>query len=203
MSASTLLSKTPTANRLFYINFARNPGPINITTLIPTQTFVDPRSVHPYRIRTQRKLQAFDASKLHWTVSVPVDVSKSAYIRNRVGRRVREAFRQELRRAGWESDGRVVPSGDGEGVKTPSFNLSGALKLGLVKDSFALTATIEEVRSNAAWAVRAVAALQKDGRKDSGSNSRGVPRNNKGKGTGAGKKAAPPGLNIHRARTKE
>lgn len=184
-----LVSKATSApaRRLLFINFERNAQPINVTTLRPTLNFTDPNSTHPYAIRTKRKLSAFDASKLHWAVSTPLDLSKSAYIRNRAARRVREAFRRELHRAGWDSEGRRLAEGGEEGGEGTQRGwkgrLSGALKLGLVKDSFALTASEEEVRMNVAWALRTVISKQRDaGANDKAPNARGGARNYHGKG---------------------
>jgi hypothetical protein len=145
-------------DRLFYFNYEKNPQPINVTTLVPTTTFADFKSSHPFHIRTARRLEQFDPTKLHWSVASPVDLSKSALVRKTAARRVREAFREELRRAGWSSDGQRRPEGGLDGT-VRSYDLSGALKLGLVKESFAVTATSEEVRRSASWAVKTLSGL--------------------------------------------
>lgn len=145
-------------DRLFFFNYEKNPQPVNITTLVPTTTFADPRSSHPYHIRTTRRLDQFDPTKLHWSVAAPVDLSKSVLVRRTAGRRVREAFRQELHRAGWNSDGQRRPEGGSDG-NVRDFDLRGALRLGLVKEAFAVTATSEEVRQSASWAVKTLSGL--------------------------------------------
>jgi hypothetical protein len=152
------LNLSATRDRLFYFNYEKNPQPINVTTLFPTTTFADPRGNHPHHIKTTRRLRQFDPTKLHWTVAAPVDLSKSAFVRKTAARRVREAFQQELRREGWDPDGRRRLEGGADG-NVRSFDLSGALKMGLVKDAFAVTATSEEVKESVGTAVSTLLRL--------------------------------------------
>ena len=140
-------------DRLFHFNYDKKPKPINVTTLIPTTTFADSKSNHPFHIKTTRRLAQFDPTKLHWTVTSNVDLSKSALVRKTAARRVREAFRQELRLAGWNDDGRRRSEGGPDGI-VRNFDLSGALRLHLTKEAFALTATSEEVRQSSSFAVK-------------------------------------------------
>jgi len=148
-------------DRLFFFNYEKNPKPINVTTLIPTGVFADFKSSHPFHIKTTRRLAQFDPAKLHWTVTSPADLSKSALVRRTAARRVREAFRQELRRAGWNDDGRRTPEGGPDGT-VPSFDLNGALRLNLVKEAIAVTATSEEVRQSAIFAVKTLAGFHSE-----------------------------------------
>lgn len=147
-----------TRDRIFHFNYEKKPNPINITTLIPTTTFADVKSNHPFHIKTTRRLAQFDPTKLHWTVTSNVDLSKSALVRKTAARRVREAFRQELRIAGWNDDGQRRPEGGPDGI-VRSFDLSGALRLHLAKEAFAVTATSEEVRQSASFAVKKLSEL--------------------------------------------
>ena len=147
-----------TRDRIFHFNYEKKPNPINITTLIPTTTFADVKSNHPFHIKTTRRLAQFDPTKLHWTVTSNVDLSKSALVRKTAARRVREAFRQELRIAGWNDDGQRRPEGGPDGT-VRNFDLSGALRLHLSKEAFAVTATSEEVRQSASFAVKKLSEL--------------------------------------------
>jgi hypothetical protein len=176
MSRATIFAPS-TRNRLFYFNHEQHAAPINVATLTPTINLADARNWHPYQIRMARKLAEFDPTKLHWSVAVPHALSKSAFVRNTAGRRVREAFRQELRRAGWDSDGRRLPQGGQDG-QVQKFDLSGAVKLGLVKEPCAVTATIEEVRQCASWAVETLFAT----------HNKGMPQQNRGPSKDAGRK---------------
>jgi len=151
-----------TRDRLFFLNHEKHATPINTTTLTPTTVITDARACHPYHVRMVRKLENFDPTKLHWAVAAPQALSRSAFVRKTAARRVREAFRQELRREGWDSDGRRLPEGGQDG-RIQSFDLSGAFRLGLVKEAYAVTATAEEVRQSASWAVKTlVASHRKD-----------------------------------------
>ena len=85
-------------------------------------------------------------------------MSKSALVRKTAARRVREAFRQELRIAGWNDDGQRRPEGGRDGT-VRNFDLSGALRLHLSKEAFAVTATSEEVRQSASFAVKKLSEL--------------------------------------------
>lgn len=163
MSKTISKANTSGRNRLFFLNYEKNPLPLNTTTLPPTRAIALPRSADAYHIRTVRRLEAFDPTKLHWSVIAPYDLSKSALVRRTSARRVREAFRQELRLAGWDSEGRRTPEGGPDG-RQRSCDLSGALKLALVKDAFAVTASTEEVRQSASWAVKRLFALQSEDR---------------------------------------
>lgn len=168
---SRATSSTPiTRERLFFLNHEKHANPINTTTLTPTSVVIaDPRGCHPYHVRTVRKLENFDPTKLHWSVAAPYALSRSAFVRKTAARRVREAFRQELRREGWDSDGRRLPQGGQDG-RIQSFDLSGALRLGLVKEAYAVTATAEEVRQSASWAVKTLVATH---RRDMSQQKRG------------------------------
>jgi hypothetical protein len=166
-----------TRNRLFFLNHEQHAAPINVASLTPTTNLADARHWHPYQIRMARKLANFDPTKLHWSVAAPHALSKSAFVRNTAARRVREAFRQELRRAGWDSDGRRLPQGGQDG-RVQRFDLSGALKLGLVKEPYAVTATIEEVRQCASWAVETLFAT----------HNKGMPQQNRGSSKDASRK---------------
>jgi hypothetical protein len=170
-------------DRLFFFNYEKNPKPINVTTLVPTTLFADFKSCHPFHIRTTRRLDEFNPTKLHWTVTSPLDLSKSALVRRTAARRIREAFRQELRTAGWNDDGRRIPEGGLDG-NVRDFDLSGALRLNLVKEACVVTATSEEVRESASLAVKTLLGLhskdkqqdkrpnrQYSGRKGSGNRS--------------------------------
>jgi hypothetical protein len=172
ISRATTSFSPPTRNRLFFLNHEQHPAPINIASLTPTINLADARHCHPYQIRMVRKLANFDPTKLHWSVAVPHGLSKSAFVRDTAARRVREAFRQELRRAGWDSDGRRLPQGGQDG-RTQRFDLSGAVKLGLVKEPYAVTATTEEVRQSASWAVQTLFATHS---KNTSHQNRGVSR---------------------------
>ena len=159
----------PNRNRLFFLNHEQHAAPINVATLTPTINLADARHWHPYQIRMARKLANFDPTKLHWSVATPHALSKSAFVRDTAARRVREAFRQELRRAGWDSDGRRLPQGGQDG-RVQKFDLSGALRLGLVKEPYAVTATAEEVRQSASWAVKTLFAT----------HNKAMPQQNRG-----------------------
>lgn len=159
-------------DRLFFFNYEKNPKPINVTTLVPTTLFVDFKSCHPFHIKTTRRLDQFDPTKLHWTVTSPLDLSKSALVRRTAARRVREAFRQELRCAGWNDDGRRIPEGGLDGT-VRDFDLRGALRLNLVKEPVVVTATSEEIRESASLAVKTLLGLHsKDKQQDKRPNRR-------------------------------
>jgi hypothetical protein len=155
------MAKPLLRSRIFWFNYDRHPNSFNVTTLISTTTFVDPKRHHPHFIKTTRRLRDFDPTKLHWSATAPTDLSKSALVRKTSARRVREAFKEELRHQGWNSDGTRRPEGGLDG-RVRGFDLSGALRLGLVKDANAVTATTEEVRESVRWAVRTLCGLQKD-----------------------------------------
>ena len=87
---------------------------------------------------------------------------------------MREAFKDELRRAGWDSEGKRRAEG-GENGRVRDFDLKGALRIGLTKDPAALTASAEEIRLSARWAVGRLVAMQYDG---GGSQKRGVHQRN-------------------------
>jgi hypothetical protein len=111
---------------LFHFGFERNPRPINIATLFTTSMFADPGSRHPFHIRTVRRLKDFDATKLHWRVSSPMDLSKSGFVRDKAAKRVRQAFKDELKHMGWDAEGRRLPQTE-ETVAAREFDLSGAI----------------------------------------------------------------------------
>ncbi|KAK3711567.1 hypothetical protein LTR37_009558 [Vermiconidia calcicola] len=109
---------------------------------------------HPLYLRTQRRLQTFDPNILHWNVICPLDVSKKAVVRNWTRRRVKEAFKAELKARGLESDGKFVEDGR-RGAK-------GALMMVVDKRKAAeiIQATGQEVREECGWVVRKILAMQ-------------------------------------------
>ncbi|KAF2160139.1 hypothetical protein M409DRAFT_29434 [Zasmidium cellare ATCC 36951] len=134
------------------------PNAINYTTFASTRAIAeDP--YHPYHIRTRRRLEAFDPSKLHWRVHVPMDVSKKSAIRNWAKKRVRRAIERELERGGFETDGGVKDGGEGEGMR-------GALLVILSKDpKAALPFTDEQVKGDVATLLESVRERQRRGQR--------------------------------------
>ncbi|OQO06972.1 hypothetical protein B0A48_07538 [Cryoendolithus antarcticus] len=147
------------AKKLLYINFDPRPRPLNIATLETTRNLAGPSSKHPFHIRTQRRLASFDPSKLHWRVLTPAGLSKSAYVRDKVGKRIKEAFKDELRRLGWSPDGRRLAV-EGTGAEQER-DLCGAALIGVVKDPIAITASMNEVRESVSQAVRKIVQEQR------------------------------------------
>lgn len=168
-------------DRLFFFNYDRNPSPINVTTLIPTTQIADLRNSHPYQIRTLRRLDQFDPTKLHLSVVAPVDLAKSVFVRRTITRRIKEAFRQELRRQGWNPDGKRRLEGGPDG-NVKNFDLSGALRLGLVKDAHVLTATSEDVKHSVTWAVRTLMGLHNNNDNERPQNKRPVRQDSRWRG---------------------
>lgn len=136
--------------------FESNPRPINCCTHGTTREFAENPS-HPYHIKTSRKLAAFDKSKLHWSVSASIDVSKKKVVRSWVKRRVEEAVRAELKERGWARDGTILEqdlaAGD-KGSSRASSPLKGALKIYMAPDrrKEVVTATGDEVRRDV-WSI--------------------------------------------------
>lgn len=161
------LGRFTTRGRLFYLNYERHPGPINVTTAASTVGVAT--SPHPLQIRTRRRHRDFDAGVLHWRVNAPADLSKSAFVRDRVKRRVREAFLAELKDRGWQTDGSVSHTGDAAG-KVQETPLKGAAMLALLKDDFVIEAPMHEVRKQVSWAVDRLVAWQGEGAKPSWSS---------------------------------
>lgn len=145
--------------RLFYLNYERNPQPLNVASQGPTLGILN--SPHPFQIRTARRLRDFDPNKLHWRVGTPVDLSKSAFVRDRVRRRVREAVAAELKERGWEKDGRICARGGGDG-RVQELVLRGAAFLSLLKDSDVLGVSAQEVREHVRWAVSKIVEWQSE-----------------------------------------
>jgi len=159
-----------------------NPRPINCTTLTSTKDFANDPS-HPFHIRTQRRLQAFDPKKLHWRVQCPMDVSRRAFVRNWAVKRVKTAIAQRLgaRDGKQEENGSgvggrestasgsssyEVSRSDGDYARPDAHGLSGALVVLLPKDSkLALTATKAQVEASAEWVLEQVARQQAEARR--------------------------------------
>ena len=120
--------------------FEKTPKAVNCT-LLPQTKLIAGKPEHPYYIKIRRRLKAFDASRLHWTVRCPMDISNRALIRNWASNRVKQAFIRELRDAGWQSDGLPRPGASKD-------NLKGALLMILSKreKTLVLTATYDQVR---------------------------------------------------------
>lgn len=135
-----------------------NPTAINYLTFASTRMIAEDPS-HPYHIRTIRRLEAFDPSRLHWRVHVPIDVSKKSAIRNWAKKRVVRVFAKELKDFSLERGGSVMDGKQGEGLR-------GALLVIMSKDpKVALTFTDEEIREDIASTLRAVREKQRTGRR--------------------------------------
>ncbi|KAK0287996.1 hypothetical protein LTR91_006257 [Friedmanniomyces endolithicus] len=144
-----------------------NPRPINCTTLTSTKDFANDPS-HPFHIRTQRRLQAFDPKKLHWRVQCPMDVSRRAF---RLGARDGKQEENGSGVGGRESTASgsssyEVSRSDGDYARPDAHGLSGALVVLLPKDSkLALTATKAQVEASAEWVLEQVAGQQAEARR--------------------------------------
>ena len=140
---------------LFHYVFQPNPKPINCCTFNSTKMFASEPD-HPLHIRTQRRLAAFNPNVLHWTVKAPLELSKKAVVRNWAIRRVKAAFREELKRKGWDVEGKPLGGGEGE-WKQP---LRGALCVHLLKNQSIIVASGEGVKQQCSWLLRKVVAAQ-------------------------------------------
>lgn len=117
--------KAPSQRKpLMNIVFQLNPKAINCTNFTATTIFAQDK-YHPLHIRTHRRLAAFDPSKFHWRILVPLDVSKRSSVRNWVQKRIKAAFHKELKLRGMKKDGAFR---DGTGQA-----LSGALLVIMAK----------------------------------------------------------------------
>lgn len=95
-----------TVRPLLSFSFDPIPKAINCTTFQSTRDIAKDPS-HPFHIRTRRRLESFDPTKLHWRVHVPYDVSKKSAIRNWAKKKIKRAFVNELKGLGSELDGSV------------------------------------------------------------------------------------------------
>lgn len=145
--------------QLIHYTFEPNPKPINCCTYFATKTFAEEVD-HPLHIQTQRRLEAFDADVLHWTVKCSLELSKKAVVRNWAVRRVKEAFRAELRKKGWNKDG--TPND----VVERRRQLKGALCIRVNKNKHILEANGEEVRNQCSWVLRKVVEAQGNGERN-------------------------------------
>lgn len=155
-------------NTLLSFRYEPSPGPMNCTTFTPTKDFATDDS-HPFHIRTQRRLQAFDEKKLHWRVQCPVDISNKKFIRSWATKRVQRAFRQSLAENGWgkvggllDHEGSSPVAVSGGSVAPRQQPLSGALLMILQKGNgdVALTASDAEVRQSVGWVLKKVMELR-------------------------------------------
>lgn len=144
-----LMSKAQT---LLTFEFQPNPRPINCCTFPITRTIAADIS-HPLYIRTQRRMEAFDPTILHWAVRAPLNLSKKATVRWWAGRRIKAAFREVLKEAGLDSKGRRT----GTGVA----GLNGALRISTPADHKILDASGEEVKKECARILQQVMRKQK------------------------------------------
>lgn len=159
----------PTAERalrpqqLLSLKYEAFPQPINCTTLGTTQEFASDDS-HPFHVRTLRKLDAFDATKLHWRVRTSVDVSSKGFIRSWAVKRVKRAFAKHLNDQGWAQDGSpLLPKQQSTVEAGPEDKkLGGALLITLNKSDHALTASDEEVRESAGSVLSMVLRLRRE-----------------------------------------
>ncbi|KAK5738156.1 hypothetical protein LTR17_006186, partial [Elasticomyces elasticus] len=127
--------------------YTAHPTPLNCTTLPSTRDFAADPS-HPFHIRTVRRLEAFDAKKLHWRIQCPVDISRKGYVRNWVVKRFKSAV---IKKLGVTDDG-----------KENGLGLTGALLIILAKEKgSALTATKTEVETSVGWVLDEARKLQR------------------------------------------
>ncbi|TKA76720.1 hypothetical protein B0A55_03948 [Friedmanniomyces simplex] len=178
-------SNTPPPQQQYLrFQYESHPKPINCTTFATTKDVANDPS-HPFYIRTQRRLRAFNTGKLHWRVQCSVDVSKRGFVRSWAVKRVQGAIArrlgtQEGKReesdgagddAGQESTSVRGPTvdvarGEGDHARPNALGLSGALLIFLPKDSkLALTATKAQVEESAEWVLKEVTRLQAEARR--------------------------------------
>lgn len=141
-ATSAKATRTLASNTFLSCRYEPRPRPINSTTYQFTINALHD-STHPLHIKTKRRYADFDPSLLHWTVKVPVALSKNATVRNWAAKRVREAVRTELKARGFGNDGSLL---DGQGLGTP---LKGALTILISKSQDILLANGTEVKEQA------------------------------------------------------
>lgn len=142
------------SRQLFNFQFQPKPRPVNCCTFPHTVSIGEEWS-HPFQIRTQRRLNAFDPNILHFTVWASLALSKKAVVRRWAERRVKEAFWEELKQQGWSRDGSVIDQESGRS------RLKGALCVRLGSNKEILLAKGEEVRKECAWMLRKVIEAQR------------------------------------------
>jgi hypothetical protein len=134
---------------LLAMQYEARPRPIkNCATLLPTQLIYDDPA-HPFHSHVVEKAKNFNASKLHWRVQCPVDVSNKGFIRVWAAKRMKYAILEKLKEAGFEKDGSVAGN-RGE------LGLRGALLVMLRKSDKTITASKDEVSESAGWVVQKV-----------------------------------------------
>lgn len=159
--------RSPNRLTLFNYIFEPNPKPLNCAVYATTRAIAEDPA-HPFHIRTTHRLKAFDASKLHWNVKCPYDMSKKAVVRNWAAKRVKVAFREVMAKRGWAKDGaRLDQAGPKEVQEEMRIPLKGAMVINLNKDRSILTASIEEVRRQCELVLSGVVARQGLERKNS------------------------------------
>ena len=157
---------------MLHYKFEPNPKPLNCCTYSSTKSFAEEPD-HPLHIRTRRRLAAFNPNILHWTVKCPLELSKKAVVRNWSVRRVKEAFKEELRKGGWDKEGKATA------VDEEKVALKGALCIHLNKNKRVVEASGEEVRTQCSWVLRKVVEAQgqvHEGGNGSGSRLRRATR---------------------------
>jgi hypothetical protein len=169
-SPTTPAAKQPNSSILKHI-YDAHPEPLNCASVWPTHVFAtDP--THPLHIATTRRLAAFDPNILNWSVHVSVDLSKKVVVRNWAKRRVREAFKAELKEKGFDAWGRrLVQRREGMG------NLKGALSIRIgAKSTGVLTFSGEEVRRECGLVLARVLTHMRAARKEDKKEEKDVLR---------------------------
>jgi len=139
--------------------FFKERATIGTTTLEQTNAVLIEEH-HPKHIITRRRLEAWDPRKLHWAIKCPQNVSKKKVVRNWAVRRVREALVAELRKNGYDRDGKAKDVASSNSHTQPA--IIGSLQIAVNSD--VLVAPITDIREQCEKMVQKVVRAQKGGK---------------------------------------
>jgi len=136
------------------ISFESRPHIINVATNGLSKEFAQDER-HPLSIPSAAKLMDFDHNKLHWRIKTVAKPLARATVRSHAIRKARLGIIQELKRRGYDQDGRVISSENAQTSRKVKPDLKGAMVLNLEQDVLlmSLKATEDSCKHIVNWLI--------------------------------------------------
>lgn len=120
------------------VQFESRPHIFNVATKGLSKEFAQDER-HPLHLPSVTNLMDFDHGKFHWRIKIPVKLFPKAIVRNHATRKARNGIVKELKRRGYDEDGRFIRSEHSRPSQARKADLKGAMAVELDQEALAMS----------------------------------------------------------------